>query len=112
MGKNLRFENSGAELKMSREQQEVYIKYLVLQFAKMELRTYFWRTPKRRRKKPLTRYGQRLLEGPIIYLFDMEDYRQDIYTEVLHLVGALMEYFLGIFAQIKRVRNTKSSVQS
>ena len=26
LGKNLRFENSGAELKMSREQQEVYIK--------------------------------------------------------------------------------------
>ena len=50
LGKNLRFENSGAELKMSREQQEVYIKYVVLQFAKMELRTYFSRTPKRRRK--------------------------------------------------------------
>ena len=48
----------------------------ILEFAKMELRTYFWRTPKRRRKKPLTRYGQRLLEGPIIYLFDMEVYNQ------------------------------------
>ena len=30
----------------------------------------------KKKKKPLTRYGQRLLEGPIIYLFDMEVYNQ------------------------------------